>query len=89
MLVVLPGRLPCLIINLEEQFPNEYLFLWPFWGDQGTAKHTKHGVFAPDLVVCDLLDLCHRGVWAWCHWLFVEMLLREGSTCFFWHSYSN
>lgn len=40
-------------------------------------------VFAADLVVCDLLHLCYRGVWSWCYGLFIEMLLREGSPCFF------
>lgn len=89
MLVVLPGRLPCLIVNLEEQFPNRCLFLWPFWADEAAAKHAELWMFATDLTESDLLDLCHRWVWAWCHGLSVEMLLREGNSCFFQHSYSN
>lgn len=89
ILVVLPGKLPCLIINLEERFPRQYVFLTILGWWRNCQTYRAHCVcsWPCSLPFAGLVLQMNVGLvwWAVCR----EKLLREGSPSFLWHSSSH
>lgn len=82
-LVVLPVKLPCLIVNLEEQLPRHYVSLTILGWWRNCQTYRAHCVcrWPCSLQFAGLVPQINVGLVLWA--VHREKLLREGNSCFF------